>query len=110
MMESAKCTSVATSMILPSKVAGGGNTARPMTMAAVKRGSRKRIVGSTLAKIDHKAICTSVARMPAATPAYRAALQVTRYCIGRPLQNDSKDDRRRAPAETHLPNDGIISA
>ena len=47
-------------MIGPSKLAGGGKTARPMTMAAVKRASRKRMVGSDLAKIYHKAICTTV--------------------------------------------------
>jgi hypothetical protein len=36
--------------------------------------------------------------MPAATPAYRAALQVTRYCMGLQLPNDPKDERRWALA------------
>ena len=33
--------------------------------------------------MDHKAICTIVARMPAAMPAHSAALKFAELCIGR---------------------------
>ena len=81
-MESAKWTSVATSITVGSKLAGGGNTLRPMTMAAAKRASLKRIVGRASVKTDHKAICTAVARMPATMPAHTAALKFTGERIG----------------------------
>src|SRR5439155_16379369 len=81
--ESAKWTIVATSITVQSKLAGGGNTLRPMTMAAAKRASLKRIAGRASAKTDHKAICTTVATMPAIMPAYAAALQFTGTRIGR---------------------------
>ena len=44
-----------------------------MTMAAAKRASLKRIEGRASAKTDHKAMCTTVAIMPAIIPAYAAA-------------------------------------
>src|SRR2546427_11027659 len=94
-MESAKWTPVATSITIQSKLAGGGNTLRPMTMAAAKRASLKRIVGRASVKTDHKAICTTVLRMPAAIPAHTAALKFAELCIGRWRRSRLKLVRRQ---------------
>ena len=67
--ESAKCTNVATSISSTSKVSGSDSATRPITMAAAKRASLKRIAGSASVKTSHRTICTSVERIPAAMPA-----------------------------------------
>src|SRR6266540_5309332 len=82
-MESTKWTSVATSITVQSKLAGGGNTPRPKTIAAAKRASLKKIVGRASVKTDHKAICATVARMPAAMPVHTAVLKFAELCIYR---------------------------
>ena len=63
---SAKCTGVETGMPRQ-RLASRGNTARPMTIAAVKRASLKMIVGSTSVKTYNKAICTRLPRFAPAT-------------------------------------------
>src|SRR5881628_2840187 len=99
-MESAKWTSVATSITIQSKPAGGGNTPRPKAMAAAKRASLKRIAGRASVKTDHKAICTTVARMPAAMPAHTAALKFAELCIGRWRRSRLKLIRRQGGKPT----------
>src|SRR6266508_544626 len=94
-MESAKWTSVATSNTGQLKLAGGGNTPRPKTIAAAKRASLKRIAGRASAKTDHNAICTTVARMPAITPAHTAALKFAELRIGRWRRSRLKFVRRQ---------------
>src|ERR1700681_2329951 len=56
-------------MIDQSNVAGGGNTWRPITMAAAKRASRNSIAGSGSEAAHHKTIWATVATTPAAIPA-----------------------------------------
>ena|SRR3977135_277504 len=62
-------------MIDQSSVAGGGNTWRPITIAAVRRASRNSIAGSGSEAAHHKAIWMSVATTPAAIPASTALRQ-----------------------------------
>jgi hypothetical protein len=62
-------------MIDHSNVAGGGNTWRPMTMAAARRASRNSIAGSGSEAAHHKAIWATVAITPAAIPASTALRQ-----------------------------------
>src|ERR1700687_4987657 len=62
-------------MIDQSNVAGGGNTWRPITMAAVRRASRNSIAGSGSEAAHHEAIWATVATTPAAIPASAALRQ-----------------------------------
>src|ERR1700681_1025109 len=62
-------------MIDQSNVAGGGNTWRPITMAAVRRASRNSIAGSGSEAAHHNPIWATVATTPAAIPASAALRQ-----------------------------------
>jgi hypothetical protein len=69
----------------------------PMTMAAVKRASLKKIDGSASVKAAHKAISTSVATTPAATPLHTAAPQFTRRHRGALAARTDSGGRLRFP-------------
>ena len=50
-------------------------TVRPMTIAAVSRASRKSVSSTGVALSHHMSICTTVARLPATTPATAATIK-----------------------------------
>ncbi len=74
-MEITKWISVAISMTPAPNVAGGSNTDRPRTIAAVSRASRYRMPGKSSVKISQSSISIRVDAMPAITPAQSMARQ-----------------------------------